>query len=239
VIDRISRSAAAAAYRRYRWSTSARAVSTVVAVLAGYVLLHQRFARFDAAIARHVLGAMGLHVASAGPSGLTVSAGTRFDVTAIVTGSCSSAAGVLGLCAVTIVLLHGRLLRRAVGGLAAAALFVLFNQLRICSILLLGWWLAVASKPVVLATLVGIALAAVPTLVLPHRRLLLRVASFLVAGLCGTLAYQVAHGDDYLHGMISYHALAGPMLTFTTLALGILFVWRVIVGRDDVALQPT
>jgi hypothetical protein len=30
--------------------------------------------------------------------------------------------------------------------------------------------------------------------------------------------------------MASYHALAGPILTFGTLALGILVIWRMLVG---------
>ena len=67
---------------------------------------------------------------------------------------------------------------------------------------------------------------------LPHRRLVLRVVAFLTGGICAVLAYDVARGYDYLDGMISYHALAGPMLTFVTLALGVVLLWRVIVGRE-------
>jgi hypothetical protein len=31
-------------------------------------------------------------------------------------------------------------------------------------------------------------------------------------------------------GMASYHALAGPMLTFSGLAVGIIVIWRMVVG---------
>lgn len=233
---RISHGAAAAAYRRYRWSVSARAVTTIGVVLGGYVLLHAQFARFDAFLARHVLDTLGFQVSAYGNSGLVVSDGREFDVTAIVTGSCSSAAGVLGLTAVTIFLLHGRTLRRLLGGLGGALLFVAFNQLRIASILLVGWWLATASRPVALASLLVPAAVALPFALLPHRRLLLRIAALLVASVAGVLAYDVWAGHAYLDGMISYHALAGPMLTFSTLALGILLLWRTIAGGDG--LRP-
>jgi hypothetical protein len=36
--------------------------------------------------------------------------------------------------------------------------------------------------------------------------------------------------------MVSYHALAGPMLTFTSLAVGVLLLFRAIVGRDEARL---
>lgn len=240
MIDRLNRSAAAAAYRRFRWSTTARALTAVTLVLIGYVFLHASFARFDAAIAVHTLRWLGFHVHPAGPAQIVVSSGTRFDVTAIVTGSCSSAAGVLGLGAVTVALLPGNVVRRSIGGVLAGALFVVCNQLRILSILLVGWWLATASKGSVLATLGAIAIATAPVVVMPHRRLILRVACFLVGGLCGVLAYDVTSGGDYLHGMISYHALAGPMLTFGTLAFGILLLWRAVVGAegDDADALP-
>jgi hypothetical protein len=45
------------------------------------------------------------------------------------------------------------------------------------------------------------------------------------------LAFDVWQGHDYLSGMASYHALAGPMLTFGALAGGIVLLWRIIVGR--------
>ena len=234
---RVSRGAAAAAYRRFRWSVSARAVTTIAAVLTGYVLLHAEFARFDAALARLALGAAGFDVSSAGGGELVVRAGTDFNVHAIVTGSCSSAAGVLGLAAVSAILLPGRLRRRGGAGALAAILFVVCNQLRICSILVLGWWLATAPKPLLLASLLAPALLALPLVVLPHRRLLLRIGAFLVGGLSAVLAYDVARGYDYLDGMVSYHALAGPMLTFVTLALGVVLLWRVIVGPEG-DLQP-
>lgn len=222
--------------RRSGGSTALRAAATVGLVLVGYAYTHQWFARFDAAIAAHSLRALGFHVTSLGASGLAVKAGTQFNVTAIVTGSCSSAAGVLGLLAVTLVLLPGNPVRRGIGGVAAAVLFVVCNQLRIVSIVLVGWWLATASQPHVLGTLAALALVALLGVVLPHRFLALRIAAFVFAGLCAILAFDVWRRSDYLDGMISYHALAGPMLTLVTLALGILVLWRAIVGREELKL---
>ena len=72
--------------------------------------------------------------------------------------------------------------------------------------------------------------------VLPHRFLALRVVAFLSFGLCTILAVDVWRGANYLDGMISYHALAGPMLTLATLALGILVLWRTILGREELRL---
>lgn len=217
-------------------STALRASVTVALVLAAYAYTHQWFARFDAAIAEHSLRALGFHVTPVGPSGLAVHAGRQFDVTAIVTGSCSSAAGVLGLLAVTLVLLPGNAARRGVGGVAAGALFVVCNQLRIVSIVLVGWWLATASRPHVLATLTALALVALLGAVFARRFLAMRVAAFVVSGLCAILGFDVWRGSNYLDGMISYHALAGPMLTLGTLATGILVLWRAIVGRDEAKL---
>lgn len=219
--------------RRAGGSTALRAAATVALVLLGYAYTHQWFARFDSFIAAHSLRALGFHVTAVGASGLTVQAGRQFDVTAIVTGSCSSAAGVLGLLAVTLVLLPGNPVRRGIGGVIAAALFVVCNQLRIVSIVLVGWWLATTSRQHVLATLTALALVALLGVVLPHRFLALRVAALVVSGLCAILAFDVWRGSDYLHGMISYHALAGPMLTLVTLALGILVLWRAILGRAE------
>lgn len=221
---------------RRRHATTVRALATVGLVVVGYVFTHQWFARFDAAIARSVLAVLGFHVRAVGASGLEVRSGPHFDLTAVVTGSCSSAAGVLGLGAVTFVLLPGSLRRRGFGGLAAALLFVVFNQARIVSIVLVGWWFASASRPHVVATLVALALAAPAGVVVPHKRLMLRVASAVLAALCAILAYDAWGGGDYLHAMISYHALAGPMLTFTSLAVGVLLLFRAIVGRDEARL---
>ena len=217
-------------------TTALRAAATVALVLLAYAYTHQWFARFDAAIAAHSLRTLGFHVTPVGASGLAVQAGRHFDVTAIVTGSCSSAAGVLGLLAVTLVLLPGNPVRRAIGGVAAALLFVVCNQLRIVSIVLVGWWLATQPKGQVLATLTALVLVGLLAVVLPHRFLALRVAAFLFAGLCAILAFDVWRGSDYLDGMISYHALAGPLLTLTTLALGILVLWRAILGREELRL---
>jgi hypothetical protein len=217
-------------------STALRAAATVALVLLGYAYTHEWFARFDAVIAAHSLRALGFHVTPVGASGLAVHAGRQFNVTAIVTGSCSSAAGVLGLLAVTLVLLPGNSVRRGIGGVVAAALFVACNQLRIVSIVLVGWWLASSSRPHVLATLTALALVALLGVVLPHRFLALRVAASLFSGLCAILAFDVWRGSNYLDGMISYHALAGPILTLATLALGILVLWRAILGREEVKL---
>jgi hypothetical protein len=217
--------------RRFLSSMSLRAVLAVGVVLAGYVLLHERFAAFDATLARLGLSALGFDVTAARPGDLIVRAGDDFDVYAIVTGSCSSAAGVLGLAAVSFVLLPGPFLRRAVGGLLAAALFMAFNLVRICSIIVLGWWFATGSRPLIFLSLLVPAAVALPFVLLPHRRLLLRVASFLVGGLAGVLAYQAWRGADFLDAMVSYHALAGPMLTFGALAIGIVLLWWTLVSR--------
>jgi hypothetical protein len=217
-------------------TSALRAASTVALVLLAYAYTHQWFARFDATIAAHSLRALGFHVTPVGASGLAVHAGRQFDVTAIVTGSCSSAAGVLGLLAVTLVLIPGNPTRRAIGGVGAALLFVVCNQLRIVSIVLVGWWLATTTRPHALATLTALALVALLAVVLPHRFLALRVAAFLFSGLCAILAFDVWRSSAYLDGMISYHALAGPMLTFATLALGIVVLWRAILGREELRL---
>lgn len=213
-------------------SIAARAVAAIALVLGGYVLVHERFASFDAAIARVVLAGLGFDIEEGRPGSLTVSVGTDFNVYAVVTGSCSSAAGVLGILAVSVVLLPGRPWRRLLGGALAAALFVAFNVGRICSIVVLGWWLASVSGVVALATLSTLTLVGLAVVAVPHRHLLLRVAALLVSGLCGVLAYDVWTNGDYLNGMSSYHALAGPVLTFGALALGIVLLWRVIAGAD-------
>jgi hypothetical protein len=222
----------AGAWRRRR-STTLRAIGAVGVVVLGYIFTHQWFARFDAGISRYVLSALGFHVRAIGASGLDVRAGRSFDVTAIVTGSCSSAAGVLGLAAVTFVLLPGSLRRRGLGGLAAAALFVVCNQARIVSIVLVGWWFATSSPSHVLTVLLMLALTAPAGVYLPHKNVLVKIACALLTALCAILAWDVARGSNYLHAMISYHALAGPMLTFATLALGVLVLFRAIVGRDE------
>lgn len=225
-----------AALWRWRRATTVRAIGAVAVVVGGYVLAHAWFARFDSAIARFVLTTAGFHVRAVGASGLEVHAGAHFDLTAIVTGSCSSAAGVLGLGGVTFVLLPGSLVRRSLGGLAAAVLFVAFNQARIVSIVLVGWWFATDTRSHILSTLLALALAAPAGIVVPHKNLLFRMACTVFTGLCAILAYVVWHGEDYLQAMIGYHALAGPVLTFTALALGVLLLFRVIVGGDEARL---
>jgi hypothetical protein len=216
-----------------RGSITLRAAAALAFVLVAYVFLHARFAAFDAMLARTGLSLLGFEVSGSRPGDLVVRAGADFDVYAVVTGSCSSAAGVLGLAAVSFVLLPGRIWRRWAGGLAAAALFVVFNLVRICSIIVLGWWLASTDPDTVLRILLSLSVLLVAVAVAPHGRLFLRVGSLLVAGLSGVLAYDVWRGEDYLAGMASYHALAGPMLTFGGLAVGIVVLWRAVVGGSD------
>ena len=218
-------------------SISARAAATIVLPLTGCVLLHQRFAAFDAELARHALSLLGFSVSSPRPGDLSVRAGQSFNLYAVVTGSCSSAAGVLGLVSVSIVLLPGRPWRRLVGGLNAAALFMAFNVARICSIVLVGWWLATTDRSAVFATLATLAAAALGVAVMARGRLFLRIGALLACGLCAVLACDAQLGYNYLQGMASYHALAGPILTFSTLALGILIIWRVLVGGERPAVQ--
>lgn len=165
-------------------------------------------------------------------------AGSDFNVYAVVTGSCSSAAGVLGLLAVSLLLLPGPWHRRWAGGLAAAALFMAFNVARICSIVLLGWWMSSAGRELVMGALLGLAAVALVVVIVPHRHLILRLVALLCGGLCAVLAYDVHNGNDYLQGMASYHALAGPILTFSTLAVGVLVIWRTLVGRDERGSGP-
>ena len=101
---------------------------------------------------------------------------------------------------------------------------------------LLGWWLSRTDPDTVFAVLATLAvLAATVLLPLPalRGRLFLRLGVLLFGGLCAVLAYDARKGFDYLEGMASYHALSGPVLTFTTLAIGILVMWRILVGGDD------
>jgi hypothetical protein len=65
-----------------------------------------------------------------------------------------------------------------------------------------------------------------------------RVAALLAGGLFTVLAYDVWRGHDYTAGMTSYHALAGPVLTFGTLALCIVALWRMVVGPAAPAPEP-
>ena len=202
--------------RLARDSIAARAFAAIAFVMVAYVLLHDRFAAFDTALASHALSLLGFQV----------------------TGSCSSAAGVLGLLAVSLLLLPGPWHRRWAGGLAAAALFMAFNVARICSIVLLGWWMSSAGRELVMGALLGLAAVALVVVIVPHRHLILRLVALLCGGLCAVLAYDVHNGNDYLQGMASYHALAGPILTFSTLAVGVLVIWRTLVGRDERGSGP-
>jgi len=219
-------------------SISVRASAAIVAVLGGYLLLSPRFAAFDAAVAAHGLTLLGFHVTNPQPGDLSVHAGRTFQMYAVVTGSCSSAAGVLGLGAVSLLLLPGSPLRRIGGGLLAAVLFVAFNVTRICSIVLLGWWMASTPSGTVFDTLAVTAGIALAVGIAPHGRLFLRIGALLMAGLCAVLAYDVHEGYDYVDGMASYHALAGPILTFGALAIGVLVIWWALVGRPERRAEP-
>jgi len=211
-------------------SIAVRSVLALGLVFLGYMALHERFAAFDAAVLRFGLDLLGFETTSVGAGNLTVEAGGEFSIYAIVTGACSSAAGVLGIAAVTVFLLPGAAWRRLLGGSVAALAFVAFNIVRIASIILLGWWLAVAGTALSIVSLLVPALVCAALVV--HRRsgMMVRVTACLAGGLFVLLLYDVARGLDYSAGMISYHALAGPVLTFGALAVSIMFLWRAIVG---------
>ncbi len=219
--------------RLWHDSISARVVAAICVVLAGYLVLSPWFAAFDAGLAAHGLALLGFRVSNPQAGDLSVHAGRSFQMYAVVTGSCSSAAGVLGLAAVSGVLLPGSPWRRILGGLAAAALFIAFNVVRICSIVLLGWWMATTPSGTVFDALAAVGGIAVALAIAPHGLLFLRIGALLVAGLCAVLAFDVRQGHDYLHGMASYHALAGPMLTFGGLAAGVVVIWWMLVGRPE------
>ena len=216
-------------------SIAVRSVLALGLVFLGYMALHERFAAFDAAVLRFGLDLLGFETTSVGAGNLTVEAGGEFSIYAIVTGACSSAAGVLGIAAVTVFLLPGAAWRRLLGGSVAALAFVAFNIVRIASIILLGWWLAVAGTALSIVSLLVPALVCVALVV--HRRsgLILRIFACLAGGLFALLLYDVARGLDYSSAMISYHALAGPVLTFGALAVSIMFLWRAIVGPAPAA----
>ena len=79
-----------------RRSLSLRAVVALGVVFVGYVVLHARFAAFDSAVVGDLLAAAGFDVSRPEPGRLLVGAGETYDVYAVVTGACSSAAGALG-----------------------------------------------------------------------------------------------------------------------------------------------
>ena len=81
--------------------------------------------------------------------------------------------------------------------------------------------------------LAGLAAGIVTCLVLAwrlHRSIVVRAGLVLASVVQGVLAYDVARGYDYSVVIATYHALAGPLLTFTSLALALLLLWRVIVA---------
>jgi hypothetical protein len=219
-------------------SLGLRAVGALAVVFCGYIAFHTRFAQLDADAARLALGAMGFGTSTAGAGTLEVHTASGFDVYAIVTGACSSASGVLGIVAVALVLLPGRIWRRVLGGALASVAFVCFNIVRIVSIVLLGWWLETADRGLLLVTLLAPAAGCAVLLVLPRRGIVTRVAALLAGGLFAVLTYDVWRGYDYSSGMTSYHALAGPVLTFGTLALCIVGLWRIVVGALETAPEP-
>jgi hypothetical protein len=51
------------------------------------------------------------------------------------------------------------------------------------------------------------------------------------------LVYDVARGFDYSAAMVSYHALAGPLLTFGSLGLALLVLWRMLVGPQPASAE--
>jgi hypothetical protein len=211
-------------------SMTVRAVLTLGIVFFGYVFLHGWFATFDAWIAQHALDALGFETSTGGSGTLTVSAGGDFDVYAIVTGSCSSAAGALGIAAVSLVLLPGDLRRRVLGCGLGVLTFVVLNIGRICSIIVLGWWLAVGSRPAVIASLLVASCGCLVAAALPRLGLFARLGALLATGIFAALLYDVFRRYDYAQAMMSYHALAGPALTFGGLAVAIALMWRLCCG---------
>jgi hypothetical protein len=217
-------------------SFTVRALLTLAVVFAGYVLLHEHFAAIDAALAQAALELLGFQTGSPAPATLLVSAGETFNVYAVVTGSCSSTAGALGIAAVSLVLLPGKTARRTAGGLLGISIFVALNIARICSIVVLGWWLAVVDGPLLVLSLVAPLLACAVVLLAPRAGILARVVGGLGTVLFAVLLYGVARGHDYSAGMVSYHALIGPALTFSSLAVAIVLVWQLGAGP---VRQPT
>lgn len=213
-----------------RGSLSARAVGALAAVFAGYVLLHERFAAFDARLVGAILRGVGFNVEQPQPGRLLVSAGPTFDVYAVVTGTCSSAAGALGIAAAALVLLPGPLRRRAAGAGLAIALFVALNVLRIVGILGVGWVFATVEGDVLLPLLAGACAGALAGALRLARSPVSRMCLLLGSVVLAVLAYDAAQGYDYGVSLGTYHALAGPLMTFASLALALLVLWRTLVG---------
>lgn len=214
-----------------RGSLSVRAVLALAVVFAGYVLASTHFAAFDSAIVGDVLGALGFDVSRPEPGRLLVQSGETYDVYAVVTGACSSAAGALGIGAAALILLPGAFHRRLIGAILAIALYVALNVLRIVGILSLGWIFATLPREVLLGGLVTCVVACLTGAVRLARSLVMRAALLLAAVVLAVLAFDVWRGYDYSVAIASYHALAGPLLTFGSLALALLLLWRVVVGR--------
>jgi hypothetical protein len=217
-----------------RGSLSLRAVLTIGIVLAGYLFLHAQFARLDSAFVGGLLSAVGFDVSHPERARLLVSAGDTYDVYAVVTGACSSAAGALGLAAAALVLLPGPLGRRALGAALAVALFVALNVLRIFGILTFGWVFATVPSELLLIGLSAAILVCVLFAWRLHGSLVIRASLVLGGVVLGVLWYDVLRGYHYSIVIGTYHALAGPLLTFSSLALSLLVLWRVIVGPRSV-----
>lgn len=217
-----------------RSSLSARAVIAIVLVFAGYTFLHTHFASFDARLVGAILGLIGFHVETSEPGRLIVTEGNRFDIYAIVTGTCSSAAGALGIAAAGLILLPGSYARRAIGSALGIVLFVALNVARIVMIVGIGWVFATVDRAVLLPVFVGGAVAMLGWAIVTARSPVTRMVFALVAVVLAALAYDAWQGYDYGAALGTYHALAGPMLTFASLSIALLVLWRVLVGRNRI-----
>jgi hypothetical protein len=222
-----------------RRSLSARALATIGVVLAGYLLLWERFAALDTALVGRVLATLGFDVTRPQPARLLVSAGDTYDVYAVVTGACSSAAGALGIAAAALILLPGPLGRRAFGAAAATAVFVGLNVVRIVTILGVGWVFATVPERMLLGALTAIGVTCVLVAWRWQRSIVVRGTLVVATVVVAALAFDVARGYDYAAVLGTYHALAGPLLTFGSLALALLVLFRTIVGARREPAEAT
>lgn len=217
-----------------RSSLSARAVLAIALVFAGYAALHTQFAALDARLVAGILELLGFHVEHPEPGRLLVTEGHRFDIYAVVTGTCSSAAGALGITAAGLVLLPGSYRRRLAGSALGVVLFVALNVIRIVGIVAVGWIFATVDSDILLPVFVGGAVALIGWAFLTARSPVTRMIFGLAAVVLAALAYDAWKGYDYGIALGTYHALAGPMLTFASLSIALLVLWRVLVGRERI-----
>jgi hypothetical protein len=215
----------------FRSSLSVRAVIALAGVFAGYIVLRDRFAAFDTAVAARVLDLIGFSVEQPESGRMVVQAGQTFDVYAIVTGTCSSAAGALGIAAAALILLPGPLGRRLLGAALAIVLFVALNILRIVAILGVGWVFATFSRETLIPVLVFATIVTALGSLIAARSLVVRMSLVLGSVVLAALVYDAVRGYHYSEALGTYHALAGPLLTFSSLAVALLLLWRVLVGR--------